>query len=139
MLPGGRQPAQQIIEQFTATRIEVTDPAIAIKINRTFAYGMDAETLYESTRGVWVIARSRAPQARCALAALHGVVKEVYEIESWQPAGETPYCSRVFEPGDFQGRAEFASKIAADSIREKYLGKRVIEDKNQNPIRYFRC
>ena len=95
---GGRQPAQQIIEQFTATRIEVTDPAIAITINQTFAYGMDAETLYESTRGIWVIARGRARQARYALAVLHGVVKEVYEIESWHPAGATQYRSRVFEP-----------------------------------------
>jgi len=136
---GGRQPVQQIIEQFTATMTEVTEKAIAITINQTFVHGMSDEALYEATRGVWSISRKHAKQACFALAILHGVVKEVYQIESWHPAGETLYNTRTFEPGDFHGRTEFVGVIAPANIRETYLGKRVIEGRNQNPIRYFNC
>ena len=84
---------------------------------------------------------SAAPRsARFALAVYHCVVKEVYEIESWHPAGTTEYLERRLPPKrDITGRHEFVGRPALPKIRKKYLGKRVEEAASQNPIRYFNC
>lgn len=73
--------------------VEIREPAIVIRISRLFREGMTEHELYEATREVWRVGERR-DQARFAMAVFGGVIKEVYQIDSWHPAGTTPYTTR---------------------------------------------
>lgn len=136
---GGRRSADEIITEFAAQPVEINDRAITININRSYVYGMSEEDLYDATRGVWKIGERRK-NASIALAVCRGIVREVYSIEQWYPAGTTQYTRQIFEPEELQNRFEFTGRVAASWLQEKYKGKRVPPTKSaQNPIRYYNC
>ena len=119
----------------------ITEPAILIRISRLYRPGMSAHDLYEATRGVWVVG-GRRDGATYAFAVHEGIVKEVYEIESWHPAGTTPYTSRSFTDLQREGRWEFLGRPAPDEVRGQYVGRSVaayFERGNANPIMYVNC
>lgn len=118
----GRLPVEELIAYYGAKPVEVVDPSLLIRINQLFRHGMLAEELYEATRGVWKVG-ARRESARYALAVFEGVVREVYEIEQWHPAGSTPY--RFRELMDRKGRWEFTGRVADDPVRSRYKGKSV--------------
>lgn len=83
---------------------------------------MNSVELYEATRGVWLLGVRRT-EAKYAMAVAGGVVQEVYRIESWHPAGTTPYATRqVADETDLTKRWEFQGEIAEPSVREGYIG-----------------
>lgn len=114
----------------------MTDPSILIRINRLFRYGMTAKELYEATRGVWVIG-ARRTKARLAMPVYAGVIREVYEIESWHEAGSTPYDTRDAGSLQQRGRWEFVAHVAPEPVRSRYLGGSVehyFQAGQQNPV-----
>ena len=93
--------------------------------------------LYEATRGFWKVGRKRE-KVDYAFAVYRGIVREVYRIHNWYPAGTLTYETR--DSSDFvgSGRWEFEG-VAAGDMREIYAGKSVrsyLGPTNQNPIRY---
>jgi hypothetical protein len=46
--------------------------------------------LYEATRGIWVVNPPRN-KATYAMGVYQGIVREVYQIEQWHPAGTLVY------------------------------------------------
>lgn len=138
----GRSSVEEIIDEFSAEAVEINDDAIGITINQSYYYGMSAKELYEVTRGIWVIGERRE-SAKLVLAIYRGVVKEVYRVQEWHPAGTTEYQNRRFSPAALKGRTEFVGTVARN-VRNKYVGKRIRIGKriikgSQNPIRYFNC
>jgi hypothetical protein len=69
----------------------IMEHAILIRINQLYRYGMDADSLYDATRGVWVIGGrepgGRRECAKYAFSVFKGVIMEVYKIKQWYPAG----------------------------------------------------
>jgi hypothetical protein len=119
--------------------MEISEPAILIRINQKYREGMSGQELFEITRGVWKLG-SRRENALLAFAVYKGIVKEVYLIDSWHPAGTLPYRTR--KDVHIPGRWEFQGKLAPDAIRDKYLDEsvEVYFSKNaQNPIAYVDC
>jgi hypothetical protein len=130
---------------------DITEHAILIRINQLYQYGMDADSLYDATRGVWVIggreAGGRRDCAKYAFSVFKGVIMEVYKIKQWYLAGTgaTFYKTRpnankpwTYEPP----RWEFEGDIAESEIRNKYLNKsvkRLLSANSQNPIKYVNC
>lgn len=121
-----RRSLSDFIIENAAVPVEVTDPSLLIRINRQFKYGMSADALYESTRGIWVIGERRN-RAKYAMAVYAGVVREVYEIESWHRAGSTAYITRdqTELAGQKDKRWEFLGRLAPELVRSKYLGRLV--------------
>jgi hypothetical protein len=117
----------------------IDEPVVAININQTFRPGINAGDLYDCTRGIWRLSRARAEQAQYAFAVYRGIVKEVYEIKQWYPAGETKYKERQFDAADLKNRYEFIGRVATNKVREKYLDRRMPERHYGNPIRYYNC
>jgi len=118
--------------------IEITEPALLVRISKLFDEKMSEEQLYEATRGVWVIGSDR-DRAEYALSVAGGLVKEVYEVGTWQPAGTATYKTRPKKDVAISGRWEFRGKIASESIRQKYIGGSVahyFKKGNANPINY---
>jgi uncharacterized protein len=133
-----RRPLTDFIMEHAPQQVEVTDPALLIRINLYFKYGMSAQELYENTRGVWVVGERRN-QARYAMAVYAGIVREVYEIESWHPAGTTTYATRSQSElaKEKNKRWEFVGSVAIESIRFKYVGHSVahlFRKGQQNPV-----
>ncbi len=102
--------------------VAVTEPALLIRINRTYREGMSSLALYDATRGVWKLG-PRRNGAHLALAVYQGRVAEVYEIHDWQIANTKPYTTRTIEPSLMRGRWEFSGALAAGPVRQKYLRK----------------
>lgn len=116
----------------------ITEPALLIRISQYYREGMSSEELYEVTRGVWVIGQRRE-KVQYALSVVKGIVREVYSILSWHPAGSSPYKTRTKEDVSCSGRWEFIGTIAPSVIREKYCDKSVahyFEKGAANPIMY---
>jgi hypothetical protein len=114
----------------------VTVPAILITINRRYRSDMTAEELYEATRGIWVVG-PRREKAAYAMSVYQGVVREVYRIEQWHPAGTLEY--KTLDAGGNRAhrprRREFEGHIAEESVRSEYVGFSIGKG-GQNPIRY---
>ena len=119
-----RRPLADLIMECAPKRADIDVPCLLIRINQLFSYGMSDEALYEATRGIWVIGRSRRERARYAMAVYAGIVREVYEIKGWHPAGSMQYRFRdqAELAREAHRRWEFEGHTAAPEIREKYYG-----------------
>lgn len=120
-------------------RKDITENVLAIRLGHSYREGMTAQELYDVTRGYWVLDRRKAEQMEYAFCIYKGVVKEVYQIGQWFPAGTVP---RPTIPGGAapEGRYEFVGTVAEPHIRTKYVGKSVADLfawGTANPIRYF--
>jgi len=113
--------------------VSVEHQAILITINQLYRTGMSNEELYEATRGVWRIG-PRRNEAEYAMAVYQGIIREVYKIESWHPAGTYTYNTRPQKDVNVAGRWEFVGSIAYD-IRDYYVGH-FVGMGGQNPIKY---
>jgi hypothetical protein len=134
----GRISSKDLITMLTAKEAKIEHEAILILINRLYRSGMTAEELYEATRGIWKIG-SKRERVEYAMAVYQGVVREVYRILEWLPAGSLKYETR--DSADFKGsgRWEFKGEVASD-VRDRYVGFSVrrILCKARNPIRYVK-
>lgn len=134
----GRMTLDQLMGYYAAPPVEINHPALLIRINKLYRHTMSPLELYEATRGIWKLGERRQ-RAKYALAVFEGVVREVFEVQSWHPACSTPYATRDLSKRDAQRRWEFQGKIAANAIREQYRGKSVrqyFHHGNQSPVIY---
>ncbi len=121
------------------TVAKITEAVVAININQSYKYGMSSNDLYESTRGIWRLSKTRVENAKYVLAVYRGKIKEVYQIDSWFRGNSTPYSTRIHDPEIAKKRFEFTGKVAPDVVRDKYLEKEMPARQSQNPIRYYNC
>jgi hypothetical protein len=118
--------------------VDVTEPALLIRIPKLFYEGITPDALYEATRGVWVLG-PRRESVRFALAVADGVVRGVFTVNQWQPAGTAAYETRDIKDYPLDGRWKFTGDVAPDSLRDKYIGKSVahyFQRGNANPCMY---
>ena len=136
----GRMTLDQILSLYQRKPAKITEPAVLIRINKLYRYGMDPVDLYDATRGVWRI-KANGKNAQYAMAVYEGIVREVYKINQWLPSGSTfstrhPYGLKI------KGRYEFVGTVASEKIRRKYIDRSVdgyFARHSQNPIRYVNC
>jgi len=134
----GRMPLKELVTYYAATPVDIDDPVLLIRINKLYRHCMTATELYEATRGVWKLGERRE-KAKFAFAVFEGVVREVYEVHTWHPAGSQHYESRAADGVTLKGRWEFRGQVASDKIRSKYVDhsvKKYLAPKAQNPIAY---
>ncbi len=117
----------------------ITENVIAIKINQAYRENMTELELYEITRGYWKIDAKRAEKADYVFSVYKGIIKEVYKIKEWLPAGTIPRSTLpdAKVPTD---RYEFVGEVAEEAIRNKYIEKSIANlyrKGEANPIKYF--
>jgi hypothetical protein len=137
----GRIPLPELTMYYAAKPVEVGVPALLIRINRLYRHNMTPQELYEATRGVWKIGQ-RCTHAQYAFAVFEGVVREVYAIETWHPAGTTPYTTRDASQLKTDGRREFLGRVADATVKDAYVGRSVASQFRhglQNPVVYVNC
>ena len=135
----GRMPLSELVIYYAAKPIEVTVPALLIRLNRLYRHTMSPHELYEATRGIWKLSPRRA-HAKFAFAVFEGVVREVFAIDSWHRAGTTEYSTRSTDGWAGSPRWEFTGHVAA--IRDGYVNRSVaayFKRGQQNPVIYVNC
>lgn len=136
----GRVLAEDVLLVQTSPKAVIEIPCILVTINRLYRSGMTEIELYEATRGVWKLGLRRK-KAKFAMAVYQGIIREVYRINGWHPAGTLPYSTRDASAFAASGRWEFEGQVAPE-YSSKYLRTSVrylLGDSNQNPIRYVNC
>lgn len=134
----GRLPLSDLVALYRKRPVEIREPAILIRITELYRPGMTAMALYDATRGVWKVGPKRN-RAKYALAVFAGVIREVYEIKQWLPAGST-LSSRAPEDLTAPGRWEFIGQLAPDSMRRHYVDRWIghrFKQGSRNPIKYM--
>ncbi len=129
----GRIGSTELIQMLNAKPVTVGHKALLITINRLYRSNMSEEELYEATRGIWKLG-SRRENAEYGMAVYQGIVREVYKIESWHPAGTLQYKTRDTKGFKESNRWEFKGSIATN-IRNQYIGN-FVGVGGRNPIRY---
>lgn len=136
----GRMPLRELIVYYAAKPVEVTIPALLIRINRLYRHGMSSSELYEATRGIWKLSPRRM-RAKFAFAVFEGVVREVFAIDAWHRAGTTPYATRPTDGWEGSPRWEFTGHVA-DTVREEYVDRSVaayFSKGQRSPVAYVHC
>jgi len=134
----GRSPLKEVVAQYTKHKADIREPAILIRINKQYRYGMSDVDLYDATRCAWRVG-ARRDQAQYAFAVYEGVVREVYRITGWLSAGSTFVVRSGGRPMPRPGRSEFVGTLADESIRKRYINRFVghlFSQGAQNPISY---
>ena len=104
----------------TAKMVKVRHNAILFTINRTYRCGMTSLERYEATRGIWAVGPPRN-KADYAMAVYRGIVKEVYCIDQWHPAGTLEYQTLDASGYKNSGKWEVSGSVAQE-IRDEYIG-----------------
>ena len=122
-----RVPLNELTNLLTEKTVKVAPEhkGVSILINRHYrpTFG-DLET-FEITRGIWSKKMvTISGDAKYAYATFKGVVKDIYEIHSWVPAGTQEYFTRKLDPERLEkARWEFVGRKASNELRELYIGK----------------
>jgi hypothetical protein len=133
----GRLSLSDLVALYRKRPVEIREPAILIRINELYRPGMTPMELYDATRGIWKVAPRRS-RAKYAFAVFAGVIREVYLIEQWLPAGSTlssPSPEDLRDPK----RWEFVGRLAPEQLRKRYVDRYVghtFRQGSQNPIKY---
>jgi hypothetical protein len=134
----GRMTLEQIISKYKLKEAKINEPAVLIKLQKTFRYDMTPNELYDFTRGIWVIAPKNQNGIKYAFSIFDNVVQEVYEVRGWFKAGQTFSVRKgTWNP---ENRWEFVGNVANDKIRNKYRFKSVkkyFPPGAANPIQYL--
>lgn len=136
----GRVGVKELILRETAKPVKIREDVILIRINRLYRSNMNARELYEATRGVWKLGLRRY-KARYAMAVYQGIVREVYQIDRWIPAGFLEYTTRLPKELTKRERWEFEGRVDKKLSRE-YVGKSVrkyFPKHSQSSVQYVGC
>jgi|TARA_B110000503_G_scaffold125928_1_gene193992 hypothetical protein len=127
-----RLPLNELTNLLTKKTIRVAPEhkGVSILINRDYRPTFGDLEIFEITRGIWTKKMVTISQdAKYAYATFKGVVKEVYEIHSWVPAGTQEYFTRSLDTMRLEkARWEFVGRKASQELRDLYVGK-IIERK----------
>ena len=125
--------------------VEITHPVIMFKLTKSYKTHMEDWKLYTAVRGQWKMDINKAKKFQYAFACDAGLVKEVYEIESWHKADDTMTEKEL----EFRkvnklhvsqtDRIEFIGKKAPYEIRKKYCNTNVVKywGKSQTQFKYI--
>jgi hypothetical protein len=129
----GYMTASDIIAQYAAKRIDISEPCILVRVNRLYKIGMNADDLYEISRGNWVLGERRN-KAKYAFSVYRHVVREVYKINRWfqVPARDKEMKTRI--------RWRFDGEVA-DDLSHYIFGdiSHYISKGSLNPVKYLNC
>ncbi len=121
----------EIIAQYDAPHIIITEPVILVTVNRLFERNMNEDEIFEITRGDWVVGERRN-KAKYVFCVAYSIVRQVYEVQEWSKSKARSPESKT------QDRWRFTGVVAKDlqhyvgGCVEKYIGA-------QNPVRYVNC
>jgi len=132
----GLMTVPEIIAQYSAESMEISEPVILIKVNQLWQRNIGPDKLKDITRGVWPLGERRK-KAKYAFAVYRGIIRQVYRIrpDSWQKVRVEDSKAKT------KDRWRFDCEVAYNM--QHYVYKRLPEELltrgARNPIRYVNC
>jgi hypothetical protein len=85
-------------------------PALLIRPNRNYRYGMDAEAMWEATRGWW---KMRRRDYRYAFCVHGGIIRGVWRVTGWDPDSDLApgQATRAARPTSRRPLAELCRRL----------------------------
>jgi uncharacterized protein len=105
-----------------------------LTIRPSLSSPVDQDRLYDATRTAWSVQPSRHTNVHHAISVAFGIIRQVYTIQSWEPA----YVNADGSAREEDGRWMFHGQIAED--KQHLIGKAIDHLQKagaQNPIRWF--
>ena len=93
---------------------------VAFLLEKSFMHDFGDLQLLEH-QSIWT--KKQPETVKYDYATYRSIIKEVYEIYTWVPAGTQQYFTRELDPEKVAKRHEFVGKKAPQEIRNKYIGK----------------
>ena len=87
-LEHGRVEFDELVSMYQQRSVQIQEPSLLIRINKLYHPRMSSQELYDITRSACKIG-PRREGAELAFAVFEGIIREVYEISHWLPAGST--------------------------------------------------
>ena len=126
-----RIPIEELSNKYNEIHADVLDEhkGFIILVNQLYEPHFTPLETLEIVRGIWpknqvsTAKNSRNPQY--AFASYNGIIKEVYEVFDWVPAGTQQYFTRFtreYDPEKLKDKFEFVGKIA-NELSRLYKGK----------------
>ena len=134
----GRASLEELIATYRRRPIKIVEPSVLIRISQNYRYGMEPVELYDATRSAWRVGSNR-DRIELAFAVHADVVREVYRVAHWLPAGSTLRADYPEGLPREEPRWEFVGRRAEESLRRRYADGYVggfFKRGNQNPILY---
>lgn len=121
----GIKTADELIRQYDAPPLEViASDCVMININRRYNEARGEKSIYEVTRGSWVMANPNSRSIKFVLSEYRGFVVEVFEVTRWKQDLDNK-------------RWSFEGKVAHDSVRKGYINRKIYKARGTaNPIAY---
>lgn len=83
----GLASVETVVAEFSALPAPgSTEPTLLFVINKSWSRDMGEDEVYFYTRGHWLVGEEARAKARYAFGVAHGIIRGVYEIESWFPS-----------------------------------------------------
>ena len=123
-----RIPIEELSNKYNEIHAEIIDEhkGFIILVNQLYEPHFTPLETLEIVRGIWikklVSTAKNSIVPKYAFASYNGIIKEVYEIFEWVPAGTQQYFTRQFKPEQLKDKFEFVGKIAHD-LSHLYRGK----------------
>jgi hypothetical protein len=127
--------ATSLYEAPPAPDIDV--PAMLIKIPKLWYPAMPASALYDATSGWWALG-SRCQNAKYVFSVNRGVIREVYEVDSWRQRieGERDWQDDIGK----KARWGFEGRVAEDLARYRGTSvKHLFKRGEASPTKYVNC
>ena len=131
-----RMPLNQLtnLKMEKTVKIKSEHSGVAILINKDYTPNMGDLELFEITRGIWPESQKSVAfktNSKYAYAIHKGVIKEIYEIYDWVPAGTQEYFTRELNPDRLAKCPwEFIGRKAPNELRELYIGKIIEKERS---------
>jgi hypothetical protein len=126
----GIMTVEELERKYTAKPLEyIEDSCIIININKKYQRAKNIESIYDATKGYWVISKNKIPFIKYVLAEYRGFIVAVFEVD------ENGWYTQPDEKGKL--RWGFNGKEANEYIKNKYLNRAVRKKRGAaNPISY---
>ena len=121
----GLMTANEVIRLYNAEPLEkIDEDCLIININKSYKRGSGVDAIYNATKEIWRIQKSRRDKAKFVLSEYKGLIVEVFEVDNWYPK-ERGYNLGTKKYGQTYTGYGFNGAIASESIRNKYINKTI--------------
>lgn len=131
--------ADELITKYRLAEVPMDEQFIAISINRSIE---ERSSIYTATNWCWRISEWRAKKKTPVVAHTGGIIRGVFEVESWCRADDPSFQARIgpdHDPESIAKRWGFHGHPAGERIAAKYMGKRLPKTKKgaASPLRFL--
>ena len=105
---------------------QIQPDSIIININRSYKRASGGDVIYQATKEIWGIKKSRLDTIKYVLSEYKGLVVEVYKVKHWYPKLRG-YNKGAKKYGQQYTGYGFEGVVAKSEVRNLYINKKVIK------------